>query len=272
MPTVIIIGFKYSKTVLYSTIIDIYIVYSYYRNLGYKIYIATDIVDLNDYDMLELYTSGVIDDKYQDFKDNFRTLSNLVNDGEELDDFFMNIKLTSDRRLLVYYTGHGKKDHIVLPNGKYHILDFRSKIIGISEELDSIGSQIFLIMDCCHPHGMYLPFLYNRETSKYVMISNHYVLPEIILIVSSEEDSKSRATYSGSFFTRQLFKLLEDKRQIYNFKHIILTMDTNLDRQKCIVRASSPTLNMPWSWVVTNTVDFRIDDIFRSVFIRQSIK
>jgi hypothetical protein len=291
MPTLVILGFSYHDIPgkeLVSSMTDIYIIYSFYKERGFRIYLLTDMDTFpKEHDMLGLYTSGIINEKYKEFVDNFSSIRRVVKTKYDLENAFEDVSITQDRRLVFYYTGHGKKDNIILPDGCYSAMDLRNSIIklgsnsfqslntderSLSNGLDTIGSQIFIILDCCNPHGLYLPFMYIREKNDYMMMNNHFVLPRIILITSSEEDNPSKANMRYSIFTKELFTLLGDKRQTYHFQSIINTLDKVLTDQKCIVKASCPNLKTPWPWVLTSNIDFQINDLFNVIVVSRKKK
>lgn len=291
MPTIVIIGFMYiqGESHLRSTITDIYQVYSFYRDLGYRIYIASDILEVVEpKNIASLYTSQIVDTEFKNFiNKQFLGIRHLVKNLRDLRRFFDKIEITTDRRLVFYYTGHGVKDHILLPDeSKFSALELRSQIINlgsnsdmsegdkfgvysVSSGLNSIGSQIFIIFDCCNPHGMYLPFQMNRVNYDYDLIGNNFTLPEIILTTSSEADSQSQAHFNYSPFTKELFEIFRGKSKKYDFRSIITTLDNNLDDQKIVVRASIPKLKIPWPWVIQNSIDFYINDMSDSLIVKK---
>lgn len=292
MPTVVIVGFMYNfgDSHLRSTITDIYQVYSFYRDLKYRVYIASDISEIIEpKDIAFLYTNKIVDTNFKEFiHKQFLNIRHLVRNHRELERFFDQIKITADRRLIFYYTGHGIKDHILLPDdSKFSALDLRSKIINlgsdgdmsdgdkfgnnsVSSGLNSVGSQIFIIFDCCNPHGLYLPFQMNRINYDYDLIGNNFTLPELILVTSSESDSQSQAHFNYSPFTKELFEVFRGKSKKYDFQSIINTLDNNLDDQKIVVRSSTPKLRISWPWVVQNFIDFYVNDVFDSIVVRRN--
>jgi hypothetical protein len=291
MPTVVIVGFRYNnrKAPLESTLTDIYIVYSYYRDMGYRIYIGSDMrTPKVPSDIADLYSSAIVDANFVEFiNKKFNSTSHLVTNKSDLQSFFDHVEITQDRRLIFYYTGHGTKNNIVLPDeSKYPALDLRKSIINLgnnidkteeegnwqslSNGLDSIGSKIFIILDCCNPHGLYLPFTMSRDNYTYQIMGNNFLLPEVILITSSDEDSKSEARKSYSIFTRELFSLFKDRKELYSFEHVMNTLDSKMGNQKCLVRSSHPILIIPWVWVVTKFIDFEINNQFDVISVKRT--
>lgn len=300
MPIVVIIGFSYHDSTvsdtehLASTITDIYQVYSYYRSLGYKIYIASDIVTTIEPENLgALCASKIVDLGFKDFiHQSFQSLRYHIKNHHDLEAFFESVRITPDRNAIVYYTGHGVKDHIILPNNsKYSALELRHRIINIGvfqspqsqrisvddidpvrslrNGLNSIGSSIFILFDCCNPHGLYLPFEMNRNNFCYDFVGNSFTLPEIILVTSSESNRQSQAKRSYSMFTKELFEIFRTKSKRYDFSHIITTLDHTLDSQRAMVRASTPCLKIPWSWVTTGAVNVAVNDTLESIIIKR---
>src|SRR5437868_11414050 len=118
MPVLIIIGFQYNNTdKLTSTITDMYIVYSFYRNLGFRTYIAMDNVQVNlSVDFTRLIVDGIVDEGYEAFVRYISDIRHVIHSREDFYSFFDSIQLTIDRKVVLYYSGHGHVDGINLPD------------------------------------------------------------------------------------------------------------------------------------------------------------
>jgi hypothetical protein len=304
MPIVVIIGFSYQDTKLsegsplFSTITDIYQVYMYYRSLGYKTYIASDISSaIEPENIAALCASKIVDLGFRDFiRQSFPSIRVPIKTQRDFELFFESIRISADRNAIIYYTGHGVKDHILLPdNTLYSALELRHRIMNIGvvqspqsrtqttrvsiddvsqvhsakNGLNSIGSSIFIIFDCCNPHGLYLPFEMNRSSFLYDFVGTSFTLPEIILITSSESNRQSQAKKGYSMFTKELFEIFKSKSKRYDFPYIIATLDQTLE-QRAMVRASTPCLKIPWSWVTTGVVNVTVNDALESVIVKRT--
>lgn len=259
-------------------------------------HVASDITrGVEPENIVSLYASKIVDAGFRDFIHRlFLPLRKYVFTQRDLELFFDDIQITPDRNAIVYYTGHGVTNHILLPDGnKYSALELRSRIINLGSSplsraprrisgdeaekvrssrdgLNSIGSSIFIIFDCCNPHGLYLPFEMNRSTYDYSLVGNSFTLPEMILITSSESNSQSQAKRSYSMFTKELFEIFKCKSKRYDFQSIITTLDRNLVEQRAMVRASTPKLRIPWSWVTNGILDVEIHDVLEAIIIHRN--
>lgn len=285
MTTAILIGFHYPliKTIP-GTIMDLYHAYRFCRLCGYKIHILTDMRNISYTDtMNRAVRHNVVDSGIRRFMTDVSQY-NLIYHKEDLIKTIKDIELGEDEKLFVYYSGHGVPDAIVLPNQeRYSILEFRDLVLSICQD----NTDIFWIMDCCNPNGMYLPFKLNNKRFRLSaseddiksMISA--VSNKILLITSSSEEQKSVATAFGSLFTRFLFDTLgnltvrDDKPGIYpklagrprnrNLVTIIRFIEYKV---KAVAQEYPQTVNVYttqisptvlWSWIGTHDTDITID-------------
>lgn len=284
MPTVVIVGFSYSQEdKLTSTITDIYLLYSFYRDLGYEIYVASDMISAQlPEDIIKLMISQTVDEDFKSFiTDDFARIRKLVLDYEDLEKFFLSIPHIHDLRLLFYFTGHGTGDGIKLPdNNVYKSLDLRNSILDIGANrgfpvnigVNHINAQIMILFDCCNPHGLYLPFKLSRNNvdgGEYYNVTNLYILPKIILISSSEPNALTRAHHSISPFTQNLMNVLKDQLADYSINTVMDKIDENT-KEKCSSHASYPSLKIPWTWVVTNVVSVQIDESLDCLVVKRN--
>ena len=272
MPTLIIIGFSYRN--LSSTIVDIYYAYSYYYRLGYQIYICSDIIEpINVADYLSLISSKAVDNQFIPFVQNiFYKLRYIVSDKDSLRNWLSSIK-PIDHKLIIYYTGHGVEKHLVLPDQThFSMIEFRNVIFTLNNHNDA---NILVIIDCCNPHGLFLPFKFNRETNIFEHNNNNFVQPKIIVIASSEPNMLSHATRLESPFTRFLFKYLTDQTNSYDIKSVCRYIDTNVmsyekieSTQECTVYSSYPSLLVIWPWAIHNDkMNLQFNYLFNTLMI-----
>lgn len=278
MPTVVIVGFGYQgKETLTSTLSDIYVVYAFYRDLGYTVRICSDIQNPEiPKGALELLTHKKVDEQFMGFiQRTFKQETIYTPNHDSFLQYLSEIPMTPDRKLLFYYTGHGVPEGIVLPdNSLINSIELRNAILSIGTsfgiKLDSIGSQIFIIMDCCNPHGLYLPFQFSREFNDFRQVSNLMVCPQIILIASSDPSSVVSAHHTLSSFTDSVISCIRDLSGSYAITDILNYSDGGArESSGSTAHASYPTLYTPWTWVVTNKIEININESIDALIINR---
>lgn len=267
---VLIIGFSYKN--LTSTITDIYQAYSYFRLHSYDIRVCSDVIDpINIQNYIEVMIHNEVDDQFTKFvQHQFHQIKDTVVDKDSLLGWFSSIRnsFRDINKLIVYYTGHGVDNHLVLPdNSHFSSLEFRSSILSLVQPDKS--SEVLVIMDCCSPSGLYLPFRFDSNKSRYEHINNNFIKPNVIVIASSDNTSESRATLSHSPFTSELFSYLRDQTQSYDIKSIIyhLNQNTRKFNQQAVVYSSYPSLIMLWSWIMNSKIQIQINHQLHSIMI-----
>lgn len=263
VPQIIIVGFEYNDD-LNSCVTDIYHVYNFYKKLDYDIKIFSDVIKPREQpNFTSLATKKYVESNYLPFlKEDFEKLRINVKDKSSFENIFDMIPRKSER-CLFYFTGHGSKDCIHLPdNTKYPIIMLREKIL-------EMGKQILVIFDCCNPHGLYLPFSADRKTKKMNMISQNFLEEDVIVLTSSEPTEKIKADDSGSPFTFNLFHYLNKRTKPYGIYHILEHMDKKLDEnQKCSIYSSRWNKSL-WYWCVDNKLDITTDDFLDCVVVKK---
>lgn len=223
MPTAILIGFecKNSSSPLIGALIDLYHAYNWCKSFHCTIYIITDIVKMDYTDNLrQAIIRKIADDRLLTFYEEIKSQIKMVIQDKQLIDCLQQIlcpswnetrstdnrdKIIPDDKLIIYYSGHGVKDSMVMPdNSNIPFIKLRDMITG------AVGpfTEIFWILDCCNPNGLHLPYKlhgngFTLSSSKIACVSQ-----PILLITSAEENEKSVATEYGSFFSRHLFHVL----------------------------------------------------------------
>lgn len=306
MPTLVIVAFQYENTPreLQSMIMDVYLVYSFYRDLKFRIFIASDANNICcDTNPTKYLVDGMVDQNYIPFvKNHFLDIRHLVNTRQELVHFFGDIQITDDRRVIVYYTGHGKTGGILLPNNTtLSAIDFRSLIFNLgyfdtsesvirsgksSSSYDSLrsgaesscnlrrcintfGSQLLIIMDCCNPHGLYLPY---KISSKESEINQHnlFINPEIIMLTPCDENLQALAQDSISPFTRELIAILRDPSILVDIHSLIKRLSSDqLIQRDSMAYVSYPHLMVLWSWTFNNIIDCQINEKLDVIVLKQ---
>jgi hypothetical protein len=224
MTTVLLIGFEYSIGKLVGTLVDLYRAYEWSRSFSSSIYLLTDIA---------YYQSGKIapqeirkDPSLQGFPAFGASFSQLEpkflihNQEDLLQSLHSVLSKLKDTQLIIYYSGHGQTEGLVLPDGRlWSFLDFRDSI----SDLLSEKIAVFWILDCCNPNGLGLPFKLSQNTFRISSTNISCVRPKILLLTSAEPNEKSISTATGSLFSTVLFQNLQTLTIEYDqppFRHL----------------------------------------------------
>lgn len=207
MPTAILIGFEYTFNSLTGAIIDLYHAYKWCKSFDCDIHIFTDINHIKDPNNLQnVVERKIADSGLLTFYDNIKSKT-IVNNGSTLLNKIINILTMDipDNKLVIYYSGHGVKDSMVMPDRTLlPFVDFRDNILQVLYPY----VEIFWILDCCNPNGLHLPYKLEGNTFILSPTKIECISQPILLITSSEANEKSIATKAGSVFSRHLFRIL----------------------------------------------------------------
>ena len=282
--------------------VDLYQYYKFAKKMNAdKILVITDISD--DYkvsDMSHTISKGIVDVSILKIISKIKKENNYWYYTHKAD---MESKIwdqiSDATELFIYYTGHGSKNRIVLPNiNKLFSYDGESaENDGESAENDEImfydadlfmidiltriknRAEILMIMDCCQITGMKLPFKM-KDGMYYTNKDCDYTQHNIICFTSSLYDENSITVTHGSVFSRSLYKILNNY-DIYNYKyrsigHILnalkrdsikinnyvsaLNVETEyINCPTSNVYSSYPDLKMLWTWVFGHNDNFKIE-------------
>ena len=281
----LIIGFEYKNgDYIPGIIVDLYQVYSFFKKNNIKnVLVITDIqYDYNTTVLKSSILNKVVDSGVISFIDDIKTSNEYVNFenlGERYDNdnhkfsrkpinIIISIFCQNTDELFVYFTGHGKNNHLILPN---------SNILSMTHFRDNIldnclkDSNILFVMDCCDGNGLKLPFVLIDDIYRLVD-QPEFVKQQVICISSSQHKENSTATQIGSLFTRYLFKLLDDNtlslssilkkiRKKISKKYLIdlvretnshsLEIDESINNiiQTSTIHSSYPILKVPWGFI-----------------------
>lgn len=207
MPTAILIVFEYTFNSLTGAIVDMYHACKWCKSFDCNIHVLTDINYIKDPHNIQ----NVVDRKIADpelivFYDKFPSKT-IITNGSTLLNKIINILHVGipDNKLIIYYSGHGIKDSMVMPDRTLlSFVNFRDNILQILNPY----IEIFWVLDCCNPNGLHLP--YKLEGNTFILSPSKIecISQPILLITSSEANEKSIATKAGSVFSRHLFRLL----------------------------------------------------------------
>ena len=259
-PTAVLIGFQYSRSAqerLVGTIVDLYRAYRYTRKIGCEqVLIITDI-EHTDFP-LEIITAiakKAADGGIITFLQTYPALVVTTIDG------FRSAltQIPSGGKLVAYYSGHGANHTLILPDGNpFDMHTFRDTLL---EHLDHNG-ELFCIVDCCHSHGLFLPFAFEQKDFQLREGYLNFLRPRIMLLTSSQEHRDSQSTHLGSVFSRFLFDWLGQGNglRLYQLRQDISKKmtDEESSTQHIGIYTSWKEVPLLWPWVV-GRLDWNVD-------------
>lgn len=223
MPTALLIGLSYSGQ-LKSTESDLSAVEEWCGKMGYDTHTYTD---RDSHVPLEIFLTGLT---------------------------------VEDEKFIVYYTGHGLGDAMLLTDGRR--LPF-SSLISLVRERVGKWTEILVLVDACVKHcGMGL--CYRFDSDRFVQTEGKKMDERTMIILSSTEEEKAYASREGSVFTRRLLSFLdEESRPIIRGRKIVpsgvyrnlsllsseLTDSMKDFRQKVSIYSSYGDQRDLWLWV-----------------------
>lgn len=280
MTKAVLIAFKYQVNILYGALVDLYHAYKWCKSFGCDITMITDFsaaeIDIND--MRAVIKKDYADDDLLDFYHQ-NSIQIVHNEKEFLSFLGKILDECTDERLIVYYSGHGVKDHLIMPDqNPLFFLAFRDTIINNL----AYKVEIFCILDCCNPDGLYLPYKLINNTFRLSDSKIECIPQPFILITSSDQNEKSIATKYGSIFSRNLFRYLFElnyknhknrnlRRLIGKISSLIREQHNSISQTVSIYSSYlfDPVL---WMWIGSNkNYDIAIDPSLSTLIIR-SIK
>lgn len=254
MPTAIIIGFEYATNILPGALIDIYQAHKWCCSFGCSTYVFSDIRNgIDDRIIKKNVDQGIVDSDIMSFYD-LVDKTPVTTSNELLTGISDKLEQMTDERLIIYYSGHGTKDALVLPNRELlPFIAFRDTIL----RQVSATTEIFWILDCCNPTGLHLPFVLNNN--KFVLSSARVscVLQPILLIISSNSQEKSVTSDTGSLFTRYLFRILHN----LNIGSSIASRNRNLRRLLGNLSSSIRRIHTGYTQTVSLYSSYIIDPV-----------
>ena len=249
MPTAILIGFEYSHNRLSGTIIDLYYAYKWCKSWDCDVYVLTDMEHVMHPEILQMAINmGIVDEDIISFYDSISSRRVIVHNISDILQSISKILCSGsvlDNKLVIYYTGHGVTDCIVVPDTSHLLLtDFRDCVVnGLNPSV-----EIFWILDCCNPNGLYLP--YKLENNTFILSSSkiEFMSNPILLITSARDNEKSISTKLGSVFSQHLFRILTLLNKSHEFnidsEHILIPTFKNRNLRRLIGNLSSSIRKM----------------------------
>jgi hypothetical protein len=277
MPTAIIIGFEYSTNVLPGALVDIYQAHRWCCSFDCATYVFSDIRSNVDNTVIKKnIDAGVVGSDIMSFYDLIdKTL--VTTSDELLTGIFNKFRQLDDDRLIIYYSGHGNKDALILPN--HELLSFIALRDTVLKQLSSTV-EIFWILDCCNPTGLHLPFI--LEGNNFVLSPSRIscVMQPILLIISSNAKEKSVSSDMGSLFTRHLFHILHNlsdgptiASRNRNLRRLVGNLTSNIRRmhtgyaQTVSIYSSYVIDPILWLWIGSKNNEDVVSDMSLSTLV-----
>lgn len=207
---------------------------------------------------------------YRDVETFSNLLETLIKDGE---------------RVFIYYTGHCKDRHLLLPGKisdtqscksydtpslllqlrdemlsyvRYSLDDFRRIIVNNV----AANAEVLVIMDCCYSTGLNLPFLLTPHLNRYRLTGDvrHFTVPKIICISSTNSRQKSMAKIDGSVFSNILFESFQ--QGVKSLTKLVETVSSACQkagyRQEITIHSSYPEPLMLWAWFFKASINIKL--------------
>ena len=254
MRKALLVGFRYSgNQKLPGILIDLYLVYNFLKKNEWddsEICILTDIKHDHQTNVLR---SAILD---KTVKTDILSFIKDIKKREQYihyqsDKYYNNFikNLPQSVNLFYYYTGHCKNNNYVLPNDA--LVDFPYFLSHLKKY-----KQVILLLDACELSinlaYRFIDGVYRFENE--VFYSNH-----ILCLSSSSEKEKSIAHIKGSFFSKYIINILENRNlkisdimnetEKENMTSIKINSEIN---SKINIKASYPILYL-FSWLYSKT-------------------
>jgi len=285
MKTAVIIAFSYNYGNSYSNdmaeyyndqvplpgiIIDLFLIYEFVKANKYKrIVVFTDIFsDINIDEIITSVTKGYVNSQIFTLIQDLKQRNEIIF-YQNIDHFTRNFKqvLSKASHLFLYYTGHSKVNHLVMPsvqnycimgqepeNPKIDNTEFMELILKHCPE----DCQMLMLFDCCNGSNFNLPFYLDKDGVYHNTDINtcFYTQRDIICFVSSMHDESSHCTFEGSPFTRLVIKQLKN-REAKCWSEVLFNVQDKLthivNNQTVCLYSSLPNLTYIWSWLNFNS-------------------
>jgi hypothetical protein len=242
MVNVLLIGFEYRQKHLPGTVMDLYRSWKYFNQNNFNISIITDICRITG----EINLSNW-------YKDN-QSVIHLVKNYNDFFGVINRYNHPDDCRTILYYTGHGVDEGLVLPDGNSFSFITLHKIL--SKKM-SDRDEIYYILDCCYPNSINLPFHLANNIWNLVGKENKYFREKVMVITSSEGNKESLMKDSGSLFSRiffQLISLVFKRKKSRNLTRFLRIINKHLKEYNQVTNIYSSHIVEPilWSWLGAN--------------------
>lgn len=187
-----------------GTIVDLYLAYTYFHSKGYDISIMCDF-RVTPRSITESILSGKIDVEILNFLEDQSHIIYNIRGIEDLRRELSNNCSKPYKTTVVYFSGHGIHNHLLLPNHeKISWNEFYSYIRDCY-----LGGCLYVILDCCHPSKLDLQYTFESGSFKENIIYRPSKSGNVSLISVSGNNSVALTSDSGSAFTRCFFQRLQ---------------------------------------------------------------
>ena len=256
------LGVDGKKLFLPGIIIDLYQAYKFCLAMcPDRILVITDIIEDPPTRIIkDAIINEVVDGNILNFIADIKTRGHYIcytNLQSMIKTIQETIHLSTDT--LIYYTGHSKSNHLILPNDAIAVNNLR--IIILKSVIAT--ANIYLLFDCCYGVSFDLPF--HLVDNRYTLTisdqqgNNNFTTQRIISISSASENENSGLTIIGSIFTRIIFKLLHNKfrninrliAEINRQSRLLFSQSSNF-AQTASAYSSHPDAYFLSSWLFNN--------------------
>jgi len=182
----------------------------YCESVNFKVVILTDISSKPSIDeMLPSIIQGHIDNKFSSWIEEVQK-SDYYKHVISKTDFITELsKIKDDNHVFLYYTGHGSKNNLVMPNG-----DMVS-VTSLKDYITTTTHDIVYLLDCCDINSI--------ETWNYVLTKkNNFVYNENIpkvyqrVYCISHQNNIPLTSANGSRFSREIINAWTQKKRLWS--------------------------------------------------------
>lgn len=139
------------------------------------------------------------------------------------------LKDSKEKQIIIYYTGHASPGSITLPVDYLPFDDIRNLINAYTDP----WSEILILLDCCYPSNLNLPYKFNGKTFKLDRPELAiYSTQRILLMTSASDSERSHIDNDISIFTNSFTKVLTDLFKKESMYDHYLTNDVNRNLQR----------------------------------------
>lgn len=244
----LLIGFVYSSgDKLLGSYIDLYMFYRYCLNKS-SISIITDIThDAEPTVYKKSINNGEIDSKCISFIETIKK-TDIYNRCDHQTTFQAFDKLIdsiifNNTRLLIYFSGHGIANSMVLPSGESYPY---SKILDKINRLDK-NSEIIWINDCCNCNINIIPYKIRTNMLPNRVSTNHPKQKIININSTSNENENAVVSFEGSIFTRLFMKSINENLDVLLNKTSEILSNSKINQTPSIM-VSYPNMIKLFPW------------------------
>lgn len=250
MRKAILIGFQYSgEKKLPGIVTDLFQVYTFLKKQGWsddEIQILTDIErDETAKKLKRAVVEKLVDASILSFIEDLKERGQYVhfslhNHYHNFSSVFKTNNLSSENDyLLVYYTGHAKNQHLILPQ--------EAQLSFVQFQRLFKTALTLCLMDCCYG-GLQLAF--NLHNGVY---RSHPNLPltksKIICIASTKTSQRAITGETGSAFTQALIFALNEIKEDRRLDKLVEKIKISKATQTTTISSSYPILNQIFGFV-----------------------